>query len=181
MYDGKIEISGNAKAEELRRQCIDIALMKEDYDAITDKYKASEKLFSNSIKAYMERLGTNKAYVKYRGSDGMRRVNFSLVNKSRKVLNIEKIEKNVDCDLVEQIIKKDYRIIDFEKFKKVMSRYGVKGSDLKGIVMSSKIVDQEQFESLTAQGWIEKTVEQKCYDTFDLSSHLEIGRSYKED
>lgn len=134
------------------------------------EYEKSKTELSSVLREYLEKSKINKFTFK-NGN-----IPFSVQNvKQRKIVfDVEKLESKLSKKVFNTIVKKEYKINDFNGLVKYLKSCGVDPNVFKQYIDVEKVVDKDKIDELGEAGVIKINDIKDCYTIYENAGYIKI-------
>lgn len=141
------------------------------YKEIKKKYEDKKKILTTSIRNYMFSNGFN-SFQYQKGND---LIDVKSITQKRVSWDVEKLEKKLDKELLNEIIEKQYIVNNMEGLIKYLKSCGVNSKQFKKFITVEKKVNQTKFNQLSELGDVSLDDVKGCYELKECNGYVKIN------
>ena len=167
-----VKILSDKKDKKIKSICFELFKVKQMEQEAKQKYAEIQ----SKLKEYFR----NKEEKSLQFSVGNKSYKITDVNPQKIVWNIDKLLKqfkanDVDKEVINQIVKKNYTITDWNGFASVLKSYGVPAKEVLEYISVDKKVDQKKMNELSEIGELNETTIEGCYSVEQIEGSVRLS------
>lgn len=122
-----------------------------------------------------------REYISQNKLDGFRfsydSINYSVKNVVQKkiIFDVDKLEKKLDKELLNEFVEKEYKITDWDNLVKYLKSCGVNPKEFKKFVKVEKTVNQKKLDELSKLGKVTAEDIDGCYEVVTNTGYIKIS------
>ena len=153
--------------------------LNEENKTANERYKNQKKTYEAKIQKEFEKAKVEDNSYSFERDDEILKA--TLVQPKKVTFNIEKLEERLDNEILNSIVKKQYRILDYPEMVEYLKSLGAKPKDFKKFICCEKEVDQKKIDELGDLGKISEEDIQDCCTVSPMTSYVKITRKEIEE
>ena len=134
----------NANEKKTIQEVYELYKLENKYKEMKKKYEDKKKILTTSIRNYMFSNGFN-SFQYQKGND---LIDVKSITQKRISWDVEKLEKKLDKELLNEILEKQYVVNNMEGLIKYLKSCGVNPKQFKKYITIEKKVNQKKFNEL---------------------------------
>ena len=161
----------NANEKKTIQEVYELYKLENKYKEMKKKYEDKKKKLTTSIRNYMFSNGFNSFQYK-KGND---LIDVKSITQKRISWDVEKLEKKLDKELLNEILDKQYVVNNMEGLIKYLKSCGVNPKQFKKYITIEKKVNQKKFNELSELGDVSLDDVKGCYELNECNGYVKIN------